>query len=195
MLLKKKVKEEVSKDLIERSYDLIIIYIGYMILLLGMLNIIVKVPNEFLFGATLAGWFFALSDYFLLTKKKFYESDFTINNFFLFSGVFSFFLLPVILMSFPSFYSKIKPFADLVTFLALGIVIVGIGYKSNQLKRKFIDDMKKESVDLRQIFDDQYKIIEKTQNKINEMEKRCSEYEKEVLELNDKLKSYEDGKS
>ncbi|MDP4086001.1 MAG: hypothetical protein Q8934_15465 [Bacillota bacterium] len=74
MIFKKKSVKEVEKELLESNYDLIIVFIGYTLILLGIINGIKKVPEQFLFGATLAGLFFTASDFNLL-KNKVYNRD------------------------------------------------------------------------------------------------------------------------
>jgi hypothetical protein len=139
-VFKMKKKEEIDREILERNYDVLLVFIGFTIVLLGVLNSFKKVPEEFLFGATLSGFFFALSDFNLL-KDRFYKSDVLYNLLCLFFGVASFLLLPVFFMVFQDFYENIKSFGDAATFLALGFIIVGIGFKSMESKRKYINSI------------------------------------------------------
>lgn len=146
-MFRKKEAKEANKELIERNYDVILVFIGFSIVLLGVLNAFKKVPEEFLFGATLSGFFFAFSDYNLL-KDRFYQKDMLWNLISLFLGVLSFFLLPIILLVFPGMYEAVEPFGDAATFLALGFIVVGIGIKSMETKRKYLDLIDLKLVDL-----------------------------------------------
>lgn len=182
---------EVDKEEIERNYDLIIVFIGYTILLLGVLNGFKKVPEEFLFGTTFAGTFFACSDYHLL-KGKFYRKDYLINIIFLFCGVFSFFLLPVILMVFHEIYKEIKPLGDTSTFIALGLVVIGIGLKSNSSKRKFILSMKNDIYQLRNESEETAKGIKLATKELQQIKEDYKSLKENYLHDQERIKELEE---
>ncbi|MEH7248745.1 hypothetical protein V7114_18375 [Neobacillus niacini] len=168
MLFKKKEPKEVNKEIIEKNYDVILIFIGFSIVLLGVLHNFKKVPEEFLLGATLSGLFFAYSDFNLL-KEKFYQKDVLYTLFFLFLGVFSFFLLPVILLVFPGSYKVVAPYGELATFLALGFIVVGIGFKSMDSKRKHLDKLTLELNKLKSTITEVNGKLEKTEKDVSEL--------------------------
>ncbi|MEY8732098.1 hypothetical protein AB9M92_07505 [Peribacillus frigoritolerans] len=144
-----KERTEYKKSELEASSELIIFFIGISIMILGTINTIRPVPKEFLLGATLAGLFFAFSDYYLL-KSKFFKTDLIINLTMVFLGVFCFFLLPVILITFPSLFNVFGQFGDIATFVALGLVVTGLGLKTYSSKRNFLLETKVDLLKLRQ---------------------------------------------
>lgn len=133
----------ISKEKLESSSEFITVFVGLAIILIGALNAYTAVPKEFAFGATVGGMFFALSDFTYL-KGKYTEKDLLTNTFLLFSGVMSFFLLPVVLLMFPEVFTALESLGDFSTFFALGIVVCGLGIKSFDSKVKYKQGIRKE---------------------------------------------------
>jgi hypothetical protein len=133
----------ISKEKMESSSEFITVFVGLAIISIGALNAYTAVPKEFAFGATVGGMFFALSDFTYL-KGQYTEKDLLANSLLLFSGVMSFFLLPVVLIMFPEVFTALKSFGDFSTFFALGIVVCGLGFKSFESKAKYKQGIRKE---------------------------------------------------
>jgi hypothetical protein len=173
---------KVNKNKIDTHSELITIFIGASIFILGFVNSIKAVPDAFIIGATLAGLFFTLSDFNSLRKN----SNPYINGGLLFLGVFSFFLLPVILMVFPNL--SLDGFSDFATFLALAAVVVSLGLKSYQSKRSYLTSIYTE---LNSLYEQRNQDLEKFKRLQEEAQQRNAEVGKlntQLLELFEKFK-------
>lgn len=114
--------------------DNVSIYIGYSLIGLGLLNSLADVPDAFIIGASIAGFCFTTSDLIVLSDR--YRKAITPLSL---AGVFSFFLLPIVLLSFPNLlmFDFFSFFADMVTFIALGFVMIALAIKSRNAKNEF----------------------------------------------------------
>ncbi|MGE7637646.1 hypothetical protein [Peribacillus frigoritolerans] len=90
-----KKTKKYTKEELEGNYDLITFFVGILLIFLGGLDNIKEVPQEFIIGATLAGLFFAVSD-FILIKDDFSKFENILNRVLIFSGILSIFLDPVL---------------------------------------------------------------------------------------------------
>ncbi|WP_379968032.1 hypothetical protein [Ectobacillus sp. sgz5001026] len=119
--------------------DLVMIFIGASLVILGVLNMFSDVPPEFILGATLSGLFFTFSDPSIFPQRfignvgrRFLSSFMTMI------AVFCFFLLPVVLLSNRPLFEMVAPIDDFATFVALGAVIIVFGLKSRKTNRERI---------------------------------------------------------
>ncbi|WP_252503087.1 hypothetical protein [Sporosarcina sp. Marseille-Q4943] len=81
--------------------DLIILFIGISIILLGLLSLYVSIPDEYIAGATIGDMFFVLADIVVL-NDVIKTRDLVFHVLSLFIGVISFLGLPVFLIVFPA---------------------------------------------------------------------------------------------
>lgn len=174
--------------------DNVSIYIGYSLIGLGLLNSVTDVPDAFIIGASLAGFCFTLSD--LLTLHEQYRKAIGPLTA---VGVFSFFLLPIVLLSFPYLlmFEFFSFFANMVTFFALGFVMIILGIKSRNAKIEFLKTSMEvvrhtldEQVNTKSIVDaaieDHKGLIEKQMKMIEESHDRIATLEKELEEAKKK---------
>lgn len=164
-----KMKQEILHSEIEGSSEVITVYVGLSIILLGTINLFKSVPPEFMAGATISGLFFAISDYILL-KDKLYKTDAMWHQWSIALGVFSFFLLPVLLIMFPNLNKDIEDFTEFATFIALGLVVTSLGFKSFRSRKKFIMDMKDQINILKEQSKEVLKEQKKTEQKLIKLE-------------------------
>ena len=138
-----KNKREFSRSELERNYDKITFYIGMFILALATINSFKPIPYPFIIGASISGLCFSISDYIMLSPL-YRRGHYLVHQFSIRLGVVFFFLLPVILITFFKSYERLGSISDTVTFLALGLVIGGIGLKSLISKMSFMKDLNEE---------------------------------------------------
>lgn len=175
--------------------DNVSVYIGYLLLGLGLLNSITDVPDAFIIGASIAGFCFTSSDL-LLLHERYRKAIGPLS----FIGVFSFFLLPIVLLSFPYHLLVLEVFsfvADMVTFFALGFVMIALGVRSRNAKVDFLKTSMEvvrhtfdEQVSTKSMVDDemekQARLIEKQMKMIEESHDRIATLEKELEEAKKK---------
>lgn len=139
--------EEVN-DLREQAYrinETIIIFIGIAMFWMPPLTGIFggSVTKEFILGATFASFFLAFSDGILIsgtaTKSNliWYGSSFV-------SGILSIIYLPVLLSMYPNLLERLDPMSTDITLMALGFVLIVVGYRSFTHKSKAISDVRTE---------------------------------------------------
>lgn len=133
----KKIKRVYHSDEAHLLTDIMIVFIGLCIFILAFLSLTGKVPEEYAFGATLAGLCFVFSDV-LLVEEKISGKGLIMYGLFLFFGLASFILLPVILLMDIKLKEILMSDSDFFTFLALGLVLMLIGYKTllRKIKRQ-----------------------------------------------------------
>lgn len=179
--------------------DNVSVYIGYSLLGLGLLNSITDVPDAFIIGASVAGFCFTTSDL-LMLSDRYMKAIRPLTA----AGVFSFFLLPVVLLSCPyllmlEFFSF---FSNMVTFFALGFVMITLGIKSRNAKIEFL----KTSMEVvKHTFDEQGRsksmvdaaieehtsLVEKQTRLLEESHDRIATLEKELEEMKKKKQKNE----
>lgn len=132
-------------DIIKEAYaagkasDDVSIYIGLSLIILGIINGVKEVPDAFIVGASLSGFFFTLADVTFLSRTVN-----RLNIFFAPLGIFCLFLLPILLLVFPDFalFKMFEFISDMGTFYAIGLVLIALGYKSRESKAEFISTTK-----------------------------------------------------
>ena len=156
--------------------DNIIVYIGFSFFILGTVNAFTDVSEVFLIGATISGVFFAVNDFLLAglhLKSKYRVAIGPLTM----MGVFSFFLLPIFLLTFPSLLEFFSFLSETGTFYALGFVIIGFAIKA----KKAIIGTKLDMVET---------IISRLKNELKILEDREKyiNLNRELQEENDRLK-------
>lgn len=135
------IKEKNNDTELEGISDLVMIFIGASLIVLGILNMFAEIPSAFILGATLSGLFFTFSDPSIYSQQLSNDSRQVLSFFMTALAVFSFFLLPVVLLISPNLYEMFKPYGDLATFVALGAVIIVFGVKSRKANRSRIEKL------------------------------------------------------
>ncbi|MDN7243973.1 hypothetical protein [Planococcus shenhongbingii] len=133
-------KKLIDTNILQANSDMLIIFIGFAVILLGFLSAIIGIPKEMTIGASLAGLFFALSDLMVIGEKV---SKFKIR-FYIFSfmmGAISFVFVPAFLMVNQNFGELIIPFTDFFGLVALGVVLMSIGYRIQVAKEKQLNEI------------------------------------------------------
>lgn len=143
-------QSENKKNSIESHFayqfaDLIIVFIGLSLFFLPAISAWSSIPREFIFGATLSSFLLALSDG-LLIKDKMSFRRFCFYGFCFVLGVLSLIYVPVILSMYPQVFPAIEPFSDVLTISALGFVLVVVGIRSYNYKKKFQEDLRNDLV-------------------------------------------------
>ncbi|ANU17297.1 hypothetical protein BBI11_09810 [Planococcus maritimus] len=143
-------QSENKKNSIESHFayqfaDLIIVFIGLSLFFLPAISAWSSIPREFIFGATLSSFLLALSDG-LLIKDKMSFRRFCFYGFCFVFGVLSLIYVPVILSMYPQVFPAIEPFSDVLTISALGFVLVVVGIRSYNYKKKFQENLRNDLV-------------------------------------------------
>lgn len=152
---KKKEIEYYSHEKIHLISDFLICFIGFGLILLAFLSLGEKVPEEYVMGATIAGFFFVFADL-TIVNEKLQRVDLGLYFTSLLFGVLSFNILPVVLMMFPKLISLIK--TDFFTLVALGIVLFVMGLRA--LERASVR-RNKESEEIQKVIEELKKWKEK----------------------------------
>lgn len=156
-------KKTFDRSVVYRYTDLIIMFIGISMIILSCLSLFLKIPKEYSVGATFGGLFFVLADTMIIQKTVGYKS---IVFYFLalFFGVFSFFLLPVILLINSDAYAGLIEITDFATIGALGFVIMVMSYKAVNSRLELNSETSKELDELKEDFDKVLNEIEEIKN-------------------------------
>ncbi|MET3657853.1 hypothetical protein [Sporosarcina psychrophila] len=132
---KKEPKKLYGREQAHFITEIMICFIGICMILLAFLSLTGQVPKEYAFGATLAGFCFVYADFFIL-EEKVSGKDLVTYGIFLFLGVLSFILLPVVLLIGTSLGNLFMSESDFFTFMAFGIVLITMGYKTTVVRRQ-----------------------------------------------------------
>lgn len=177
----KKPKKIYGLKEINMVSDLMITFIGLCIIILAVFSLTGKVPKEYTFGATLAGFWFVLSDV-MLIEERLRLIDLLSYIFYIFMGIFSFIVIPVMVQIFPSFEGMFMQHSDFFTFMALGFVLALMGVKTILRKKDLtttrIEQLEKELDQLRQNSDSNKAGLVAAENKLNEIETSLEETKK-----------------
>lgn len=181
----KKTNKLYNRDEAHRLTDMMIVFIGMCILVLAFLSLYGTVPEEYAFGATLAGFFFVFSDV-LLVEEKITPGSLLMYGLSLLSGVASFVLLPVILLMNAPLREIIMKDSDFFTFLGLGFVLMTIGYKT--LVRNF-KKQEEESNEIEKMKVELSKLIERHEENSQIIEELKSELTLARLQITEAITS------
>lgn len=154
---KKKPKKLYDRDKAHVITDIMISFIGVSMIILALLSLTGKIPKEYAFGATLAGFCFVYADIFLV-EEKISLKGLWIYGISLFLGVLSFILLPVLLLVNSNLGDTLMSNTDFFTFMAFGIVLMTMGFKT--LVRRH-EQQEKTSNELKEIREELNTIMKK----------------------------------
>lgn len=125
-----------DKNLTYQITDVIIVFVGFGIVLLGICSFSDKFPLEFALSATVASFLFVYADFVVESSTTFTLFRLTAYIVLVFLAVIGLLVLPVILMMFPNIYERIEPLSNPLTLMALGIVLCVMGFKNVNYKDK-----------------------------------------------------------
>lgn len=185
-MTEEKTKEKKSKKFyglkeINMVSDLMITFIGFCMLILAVFSLTGKVPKEYTFGATLAGFWFVFSDI-MLIDEKLKLKDLLFYMCFIFMGIFSFIVVPVLFQIFPLLGEAFMRNSDFFTFMALGGVLALMGVRTILRKKDLtttrIEQLEKELEELRRHSDEISEGLVAAKDKLIEVETSLEESRK-----------------
>lgn len=192
---KTEITKRFEKLIEERRLNLIsssmIAYVGFAFMLLVLLSSYFEIPKAYIIGATTSSFFFVLADYAYTIRPINKRVRFMYKST-IFLGVFSFIVLPVILMSSESLNAYFQKESDKMTLFGLGLILVLINNRILD-KKSNVEEVYRELTN---------KAIEQSESLLEMMEKymdlteglqtRIEETENNEQHLNDRIKSVEE---
>lgn len=141
----KREKKSIESHFAYQFADLIIVFIGISLFFLPAISLWSSIPKEFIFGATLSSFLLACSDGLIMVDRMSFRRFCAYGFCFVF-GILSLVYVPVILTMFPKLFPEIEPFSDILTISALGFVLIVIGFRSFNFKKKFQEDLREDLI-------------------------------------------------
>ena len=123
-----------------KSTKNIVAYVGVSFIILGIIHSFFSIPPEYIISISCAAFFFVYADYVIMKGKngKFING---LYSGYLFMGVLSFIVLPVLLLTFPLKFSGFIQSSETFSIISLGLVLVIYNYKTNKSQEKFSDNL------------------------------------------------------
>ncbi|WP_338749820.1 hypothetical protein [Bacillus sp. FJAT-52991] len=167
-------------------------FIGFSLILLGLIDSVKPVPNQFVIGATLSGFCFVLSDFILVGETSVKKSDAIAHYICQMLGVLFLFLLPAFLTMYPFGIDILKKYSDAFTLVALGVSFIIMSYKAIQYQNRKMKNQEDLTLRMNKVRLEQIKINSKTSfeyMKTIEKEYLLGDTLKDKIEFTHKFKS------
>lgn len=176
--------QEKNSDLFEslttmNSSRNIVLYIGISFVLLGFIHYFFRIPSEYIVSISCSAFFFVGADYLNMDLEESKTSRF-MQPFYLFAGVFSFIVLPVLIITFPMKFEGLIQSSEVFSIVSLGFVLVIYNRKTKQSQSKFYNIV-------REKFVKSVELMERTEIAFERLELTIEELEKENKELKSKI--------
>ena len=139
----------------------------------------VEIPSEYVVSVSCAAFFFVYADYLDIDLNESKISRF-LQPLYLFLGVFSFVVLPVLLLTFPLKFDNLIQSSEVLSLVSLGFVLVIYNKKTKQSQNKFYSAIGNH-------FDKSDEGMERSKVMLNILELRIESLERENKELKSKI--------
>lgn len=171
--------DEIFDKLREKnSNESLILFIGISFVLMGILHVLLEFSDIFLISATVAGYFFIVSEMNSFDENR-SKTQQLWSDIFMFLAVFSFIALPAILLSYSRAYSLLSQYSSVFTLSSLGAVLILLDMnvkKNNSKKNELLLNKIKDMGESYSKVIENYKLeLNTISEKINEVEKIMSE--------------------
>lgn len=172
---------------LQNKSSYIVLFIGYCFILIAILNVFLKIPVEYIIGISFAAFFFILTDLMqtLASEEKPPNEQLYLTSLFL--AVLSFILVPLIISSSPDFLNFMTGSSEFVTILSFGLVIVIIHLKRLSAQRDFYTKLSIQADLAHESAEETQALIEKFQERFEDIVERQEESNKEKLKLIEEL--------